>query len=82
MNRGHVHVDPPNRFTQAGCFFITRAKPKFEYRSIKSQRVDPLSNVKSDHAAQWVSRSAPAELPRAAAERFFRQIGITLHTCQ
>lgn len=54
MDRGYVDFRRLYRFTQAGSFFVTRAKSNFKYRKIQSRRVDPLCGVKSDQTVRLV----------------------------
>ena len=68
MDRGYIHFARLFRFTQAGAFFVTRAKKGVKFWRHSSRPVEPGQGVRSDQlirlAGQRTAQSYPTLLRR------------------
>jgi len=63
MDRGYVDFTRFRRFTEAGAFFVTRAKTNHQLARVYSHLVDRATGVRSDHTVRLTGRRGSANYP-------------------
>ena len=63
MDRGYVDFTRFRRLTEAGAFFVTRAKTNTQLARVYSHRVDHRTGVRSDHTVRLTGRRGGAYYP-------------------
>ena len=66
MDRGYIHFLRLYRLTQAGAFFVIRAKDKMHYRRRYSHRVDKTTGLRSDQTIMLTGRDSKHDYPAPA----------------
>ncbi len=66
MDRGYIHFPRLYRITQAGAFFVIRAKDKMQYRRRYSHRVDTTMGLRSDQTIVMTGRDSKHDYPAPA----------------
>lgn len=66
MDRGYIHFLRLYRITQAGAFFVIRAKDKMRYRRRYSHRVDKSPGLRSDQTIVLTGRDSKHDYPAPA----------------
>jgi hypothetical protein len=65
MDRAYVDFKHLRHITDAGAFFVTRAKKGFSYRIRSKRKVSPKSHVRKDQTVMLLNKSARKNYPSA-----------------